>query len=110
VQIFLPYADIEQSARVLDTQRLMKQRVESYQISTPYKASQLAGAVIPPCAWCETIKRGSVYTPSRFVKKHAAVAIKTAYSLISKKRFSLILTSSSLIGSGLIYTRRIRVI
>jgi len=32
VQIFLPYADIEQSARVLDTQRLMKQRVESYQI------------------------------------------------------------------------------
>ena len=32
MQIFLPYADIEQSARVLDTQRLMKQRVESYQI------------------------------------------------------------------------------
>jgi len=32
MQIFLPYADIEQSARVLDTQRLMKQRVESLQI------------------------------------------------------------------------------
>jgi hypothetical protein len=32
MQIFLPYPDIEQSARVLDTQRLMKQRVESYQI------------------------------------------------------------------------------
>jgi hypothetical protein len=32
MQIFLPYPDIEQSARVLDTQRLMKQRVESLQI------------------------------------------------------------------------------
>ena len=32
MQIFLPYPDIEQSAKVLDTQRLMKQRVESYQI------------------------------------------------------------------------------
>jgi hypothetical protein len=32
VQIFLPYPDIEQTARALDTQRLMKQRVESYQI------------------------------------------------------------------------------
>ena len=32
MQIFLPYADIEQTARALDTQRLMKQRVESYQI------------------------------------------------------------------------------
>jgi hypothetical protein len=32
VQIFLPYPDIEQTARVLDTQRLMKQRVESLQI------------------------------------------------------------------------------
>ncbi len=32
MQIFLPYADIEQSALVLDTQRLMKQRVESLQI------------------------------------------------------------------------------
>lgn len=32
MQIFLPYPDIDQTARVLDTQRLMKQRVESYQI------------------------------------------------------------------------------
>ena len=32
MQIFLPYPDIEQSAPVLDTQRLMKQRVESLQI------------------------------------------------------------------------------
>lgn len=32
MQIFLPYPDIDQTAKVLDTQRLMKQRVESYQI------------------------------------------------------------------------------
>ena len=32
MQIFLPYPDIEQSARVLDTHRLMIQRVESLQI------------------------------------------------------------------------------
>jgi hypothetical protein len=32
MQIFLPYPDIDQTAKVLDTQRLMKQRVESLQI------------------------------------------------------------------------------
>ena len=32
MQIFLPYPDIIDSAKVLDTKRLMKQRVESYQI------------------------------------------------------------------------------
>lgn len=32
MQTFLPYADFDQSARVLDNKRLGKQRVEAYQI------------------------------------------------------------------------------
>jgi hypothetical protein len=58
MQIFLPYPDIEQSARVLDTQRLMKQRVESLQIlntlqgkSTGWRSHPAVKMVKPYQAW-----------------------------------------------------------
>lgn len=43
VQTFLPYADFEASARVLDTRRLGKQRVECLQV--------LRGLTIPTYGW-----------------------------------------------------------
>jgi len=44
MQTFLPYPDVEASARVLDTKRLGKQRVECLQV--------LRGLTIPTYGWC----------------------------------------------------------
>lgn len=51
MQTFLPYADFAQSARVLDRQRLGKQRVETLQIARCLEGSDRDGADLRRRGW-----------------------------------------------------------
>ena len=76
MQTFLPYADFEASARVLDTRRLGKQRVECLQV--------LRGLTIPTYGWrhhpAVTMWRGFEEALGRYALTCCAVWVEQGFA------------------------------